>query len=396
MYELLSPAGDLEKLKTAFLFGADAVYCGGPSLQLRAQSAGMPMEDLEYGIEYAHKMGKRVYVTVNSFAHNGDFAELPGYLRDLRSIGADGIIVSDLGVVALAARTVPELPIHVSTQANCLNYESANVYHKMGAKRIVLGRELSLEEIREIRDRTPPELELEAFVHGAMCMAYSGRCLISAFLTGRDANRGDCAQACRWKYRLVEEKRPGEYFPIAQEEGGTTILSSKDLKTLSFIDRIKDAGITSFKIEGRMKSAYYVATVTNAYRHAIDKTAPIEILEREVRSVSHRDFSSGFYFGELKDAPASGEHYTQDCEFIAVVISRRGNIIQVEQRNRFFKGDELEVLSPNSLGESFVVTGMRDEAGNEVTSAPHPQQKLYLECPLNLSPGDILRRRRRN
>ena len=255
----------------------------------------------------------------------------------------------------------------------------------MGAKRIVLGRELSLEEIREIRERTPPELELEAFIHGAMCMAYSGRCLMSAFMTGRDANRGDCAQACRWSYRLVEEKRPGEYFPIYEHERGTTILSSKDLNTLSFIDLIRDAGVTSFKIEGRMKSVYYVAAVTNAYRHALDKTAPIEILEREVRSVSHRDFSSGFYFGELKNAPAAGENYKQDCDFIAVVMDCRGGVIQVEQRNRFFVGDELEVLSPNSLGESFVVTDMRDEDGNKVGSAPHPRQKLYLNARLTES-----------
>lgn len=394
MYELLSPAGDMEKLRTAFYFGADAVYCGGPSMQLRAQSAGMDMEELKAGIEYAHMLGKKVYVTVNAFARNRDIQELPEYLRDLKSMGADAIIVSDTGVISLAAASVPELPVHVSTQANCLNYSAARAFFEMGAKRIVLGRELSLDEIKELRDNTPAELELEAFVHGAMCMAYSGRCLISAFMTGRDANRGDCAQSCRWSYRLVEEKRPGEYFPISEEENGTTILSSKDLNTLSFIDRIKAAGITSFKIEGRMKSAYYVAAVTNAYRHALDRTAPVERLEREVRSVSHREFSSGFFFGELKTEPASSRGYTQECDFIAVVTGCHGGTVEVEQRNRFYKGDELEVVSPNSLGESFVVTGMRDEAGNEVSSAPHPQQRLYLDCPLELSRGDILRRRR--
>lgn len=394
MFELLSPGGDMEKIETAFLYGADAVYCGGPSMHLRAQPAAMTLEKLGEAARYAHSLGKKIYVTVNAFARNDDFLTLPDYFRELNRLGADAVIVSDLGVLAVACESAPELPVHISTQASCLNYQSASMYHKLGAKRIVLGRELSLDEIREIREKTPPELELEAFVHGAMCMAYSGRCLISAFLAGRDSNRGDCAQPCRWKYKLVEETRPDESYPIFEEEGATTIMSSKDLSTISFINEIKDAGVTSFKIEGRMKSPYYVATVTNAYRHALDGTAPLDVLEREIRSASHRDFSSGFYFGQLKDAPSAGDGYIHDCVFIAVVKGYRDGIIEIEQRNRFSVGDTLEVLSPVRMGEKFTVTGISDEFGNEVVTAPHPKQKLFLDCPLALSPGDILRRRK--
>ena len=264
MTELLSPGGDLEKIITAFRFGADAVYCGGPAMHLRASDTSLSMDTLAEAAQYAHSLDKKLYVTVNSFARNSTFATLPEYLRQLQSIGADGIIVSDLGVLSVAAETVPYLPVHISTQASCLNYQAANQYYQLGAKRIVLGRELSLDEIKEIRDKTPPELELEAFIHGAMCMSYSGRCLISAYLTGSDPNNGGCAHPCRWKYSLVEEKRPGEYFPVVEDDDGMAILSSKDLNTISFIHQIKAAGISSFKIEGRMKSPYYVAVVTNA------------------------------------------------------------------------------------------------------------------------------------
>jgi putative protease len=395
MFELLSPAGDLEKLEAAIRFGADAVYCGGPSLQLRTQDASMTLEELYHAIGYAHARRKKVYVAVNAFARNGDLIKLTDYFRELDALGADAVIVSDLGVLSAAAQAAPNLPIHVSTQANCLNHGAASMYHRLGARRIVLGRELSLSEIREIRDKTPPELELEAFVHGAMCMAYSGRCLISAFLTGRDANRGDCAQPCRWKYRLTEETRPDEFYPIVEDGKGTAILSSRDLNTLSFLHEIKAAGVTSFKIEGRMKSSYYVATVTNAYRRALDESAPTLVLEREVRSVSHRDFSSGFYFGALLNAPPARDGYTQDCVFVAKVLSCLNGRLEVQQRNRFSVGDTLEVLSPNSLGEQLTVTKIEDENGCAQMTAPHPQQTIYLECGLQLSPGDLLRRRNR-
>lgn len=391
--ELLSPAGDLEKLKTALYFGADAVYLGGPFMHLRATPTEFTMENLKTAIDYAHGLGKKVYVTVNAFARNSDFEALPEYLRNLHSISADGIIVSDLGVIALAAETVPELPVHVSTQASCVNYVSANTYYKMGAKRVVLGREMTLDEIKELRDKTPPELELEAFVHGAMCMAYSGRCLISAFLAGRDSNRGDCAQPCRWRYHLVEESRPDELMPVFEDERGTTIMSSRDLKTIEFLDKIIDAGVTSFKIEGRMKSPYYVATVTNAYRKAIDHSAPLELLEDEILSASHREFSTGFYFGKIKHEPPAPDGYKQNAQFSAVVLGSDGERVKIEQRNRFFLGDTLEVLSPNSTGEKFLVEEMWDEEGNAVEAAPHPQQKLYIKSRLNLQAGDILRKR---
>jgi len=391
--ELLSPAGDLEKLKTAFYFGADAVYLGGPFMHLRATPTEFTMENLKSAIEYAHGLGKKVYVTVNAFARNSDFGPLPEYLRNLYAIHADGIIVSDLGVITLAAETVPDLPVHVSTQASCVNYVSANTYYKLGAKRVVLGREMSLDEIKELRDNTPPELELEAFVHGAMCMAYSGRCLISAVLAGRDSNRGDCAQPCRWRYNIVEESRPNEYMPVFEDERGTTIMSSRDLKTIEFIDKVIDAGITSFKIEGRMKSPYYVATITNAYRKAIDHAAPIELLEEEILAASHREFSTGFYFGKIKHEPPAPDGYKQNAQFTAVVLESDGEKVLIEQRNRFFLGDTLEVLSPNSTGEKLKVNEMWDTDGNSVESAPHPQQKLYIKTGLKLQNGDILRKR---
>ena len=315
------------------------------------------------------------------------------YLQTLQATGVDAIIVSDLGVLAAASETVPALPVHISTQASCLNYQAAAKYYQLGARRIVLGRELTLDEIKEIRDKTPPELELEAFVHGAMCMAYSGRCLISAFLTGRDPNNGGCAQPCRWNYRLVEEKRPNEYFPVTEDDQGMTILSSKDLNTLPFIDQIQKAGISSFKIEGRMKSPYYVAVVTNAYRHALDGDADIAILQKELDAVSHREYASGFYFGELQHAPAAKGGYIQGSAYIANVKGSADGRIEIEQRNKFSVGDTLEVVSPKLLGQQFKVTAIRDEEGNEMQSAPHPQQKLFLSCPLKLRQGDILRRR---
>lgn len=394
MVELLSPGGDLEKIKTALYFGADAVYCGGPFMHLRARPTALSMEELASAAAYIHSLGKKLYVTVNAYARNDDFEAVPEYVRALQKIGADAIIVADIGVLTAAKAAAPALPVHVSTQASCLNYVAANTYHKLGASRIILGRELSLDEIRELRDRTSPELELEAFVHGAMCMAYSGRCLISAYLASRDSNRGDCAQPCRWRYKLVEERRPGEEYPVYETNGGTTILSSRDLNTIRFIEEIKAAGITSFKIEGRMKSPYYVATVTGAYRRALDGFSDIDLLEREIRSASHRAFSSGFFYGELKNAPAAEDGYAQDCSFIAVVKEAAANgRVLLEQRNRFRVGETLEVLSPNSIGLSFTVERMTDDRGAAIDCAPHPQQIITINCPYELHEGDILRRR---
>ena len=392
--ELLAPSGDMECIKTAVKYGADAVYIGGTFMQLRAKNVGFTMETIKEAADFLHENGKKLYVTVNSFAKNEEIPLLAPYARELLSLGVDAAIVSDIGAVYAMKSAVPELEIHISTQANCQNYKAAEMYYNMGASRVVLGRELSLEEIKEIRALAPKELELEAFIHGAMCMSYSGRCMISAFLNGRSANRGECTQPCRWQYHLVEQTRPNTFIPVEIEDGSTAILSSADLKTISFIDDIVSAGINSLKIEGRMKTPYYVGTVVNAYRHALDKTAPLEVLEHELECVSHRPYSSGFYFGELKTAAPNDGAYHQECVFVGVVKDYEDGVLTVEQRNKFIKGDELEVLSPNSIGEKFTVSEMTDENGEEVLEASHAQQILKIPCNLKLSKGDILRKRK--
>ena len=397
--ELLSPAGDMESLDAALRFGADAVYVGGPRLQLRAGSAGLSMEALADAVRRAHALGRKLYVAVNAYPTNGDIDALGDYARRLAALGADAAIVADLGAITAMRRAAPSLPIHVSTQANCQNYAAARAYYEMGATRVVLGREMTLSQIRELRDRVPPGLELEAFVHGAMCMAWSGRCLISAFLTGRSANRGGCAQPCRWRYHLVEEKRPGEFFPIGEDEDGTTLLSSFDLNCIDFMDQLIDAGITAFKIEGRMKSAYYVATVTNAYRRRIDDiaagtadAASLAPLRRELDAVSHRAYAAGFYFGEMKrHAPDDGA-YLQDCRFVGTVLERLpGGRARVELRNRVRAGDALEVLSPASLGLAFTARNLTDAQGAPIDEAAVPMMRFELDAPAELAPGDMLR-----
>ncbi len=397
--ELLAPAGDLERLDAALRFGADAVYAGGPKLQLRAGSAGLSMDALAEAARRVHSLGKKLYVTVNAFPDNGEIDGLGDYAQALLSIGADAAIVADIGAISVMRRAAPGLPIHVSTQANCVNYAAARAYCDMGAARVVLGREMTLAEIAELRQKTPAALELEAFVHGAMCMAYSGRCMISAYLTGRSANRGGCAQSCRWEYHLMEQKRPGEFFPVEEDAGGTTILSSYDLNCLGFLDQLIDAGITSFKIEGRMKSPYYVATVTNAYRRRLDALASgaatpglTALLGRELDAASHRPYASGFYFGEMKKhAPADGAYY-QDCIFVGVVKEKLpGGRVRVEQRNRVRTGDVLEVLSPNALGLSFTARNMTDAAGAPIDAAAVPMTLFDLDAPDAVEPGDMLR-----
>ncbi len=397
-FELLAPAGDLERVRTALRFGADAVYLGGPQMQLRAGQVGFSMENLAQAIREAHSVNRRVYVTVNAFAYNRDIDALPDYAQALEFLGADAVIVSDLGAIAAIRKAAPHLPVHVSTQANCLNFAAARVYADMGATRVVLAREMSLDEIAELRAKTPRELELEAFVHGAMCMSYSGRCMLSAYLTGRSANRGACAQSCRWTYHLMEEKRPGQFFPIEEDARGATILSSLDLNCLSFLDQIMAAGVVSFKIEGRMKSPYYVATVVNAYRRRIDAilsgTASPEhtaLLERELNAASHRPYSSGFYFGELiHHAPDTGA-YLQDCTFVGVVQSQIGDRIAFECRNKVNAGDRIEILSPSSLGESFVAEDIQNANGESEPAAARPNELYSMRCEKNLAPGDILR-----
>ena len=397
--ELLAPAGDLERLRTALRFGADAVYVGGPQMQLRAGSVGFSMDDLAEAVREAHALNRRLYVTVNAFASNSEIDALSDYARALKALGADAVIVSDLGAIAAIRRAAPDLDVHVSTQANCLNYAAAQVYADLGATRVVLGREMSPTEIAELRAKTPASLELEAFVHGAMCMAYSGRCMISAYLSGRSANRGACAQSCRWTYHLMEEKRPGQFFPVEEDDRGTTILSSLDLCCIDFLDRIAAAGVTSFKIEGRMKSPYYVATVVNAYRKRLDAlmtgTADdmqLALLRRELNAASHRPNSSGFYFGELKHhAPVEGA-YLQDCTFVGVVRERlSGGRILFECRNRIREGDRVEILSPDSLGLSFVAGNIRSESGLPEPAAARPSEIYSMDCGCPAAPGDLLR-----
>ena len=390
--ELLAPAGDLECLRTALRFGADAVYLGGPMLQLRAGTAGFSMQQLEEAVTITHSAGKRLYVTVNSFIKNGELPLLGDYARTLRDLCVDAVIVSDLGGICAIREAAPELELHVSTQANCLNWAAARHYYDMGAKRVILGREATLEEISELCSKKPAGLDIECFIHGAMCMSYSGRCLLSAYMNGRSGNRGDCSQPCRYRYSLLGDD--GETYPILEDGNGTMLLSSRDLNAMPFLDKLIDAGVTSLKIEGRMKSAYYVATVVNAYRHRLDGIAPADFCLSELSCASHREFTSGFFFGEARSAPSAGAGYLQDCVFVAVVLGEKDGRYIIEQRNHFSVGDRLELLSPDSMGLSFTVADLKTMEGESVSRAPHPQQKLSVTSPLKLSPGDILRRRK--
>ena len=399
--ELLSPAGDMDCLRAALRFGADAVYVGGPRLQLRAANAGFSMDDLALAVKETHALGRRLYVTVNAFPANDELDALGDYAQGLFALGVDAAIVADLGAVAVMRKAAPNLPIHISTQANCLNWAAATAWYELGASRVVLAREMTLEQIGQLRSHTPAALELEAFVHGAMCMAWSGRCMISAYLTGRSANRGGCTQSCRWRYHLMEEKRPGEFFPVEEDDRGTTILSSHDLNCLDFLDQIAAAGVTSFKIEGRMKSPYYVATVTNAYRQRLDGLANgtassefLALLQRELNAVSHRTYASGFYFGQMRrHAPDDGV-YRQDCVFAGVVRERLdGGRVRVQLRNPIRRGDVLEILSPGSLGRTLVAEGLTTPDGRALAQVVEPMVLFDMDAPPELADGDMLRKR---
>lgn len=399
MLELLSPAGNMEKLKTAFRFGADACYMAGKKFGLRAFSGNFEEDELKEATEYAHSLNKKIYITVNIVAHNEDFDGLKEYLVYLQEIGVDGIIVSDIGIMNMAREFAPKLELHVSTQANVTNKYTAKFYCDLGAKRLVLARELSITEIKEIRDFIPKDVEIETFVQGAMCISYSGRCLLSNYLTGRDSNRGACVQACRFEYSICEKSRNGEHYDIQEDERGTYILNSKDLCMIRYIDELAKAGVTSFKIEGRMKSPYYVATVTNAYRRAIDDyNAGKEFDENligELEKTSHRRYTTGFYFGANDKEYLESSMPIQTHEFMAIVKSDCvDGYATIEQRNRFRVGDELEVLSPNdTFNQEIVVGEMLDEKGEIVTDASRVQQILKLKTSLNLKEGDILRKK---
>ena len=396
MMKLLSPAGDLQKLIYAVRYGADAVYLGGTDFSMRANAGNFTDEDLTQGIKYAHDRGVSVNVAINVAVHNHDILNIINYTRRIVNMGVDGLIVSDPGVIDLIKNEFPEMFLTLSTQANTTNYQSLNFWKKNGINRVVLARELTFQEIKEICVKKPKDMEVEVFVHGAMCMSYSGRCLLSAFLTNRSGNRGDCAQSCRWMYHLCEEKRPGEFFPIEEDENGTAILSSQDLNCMEFVNRLIDAGVCSLKIEGRMKSPYYVASVTNAYRKRLDGYEPIETLERELHSVSHRPYSNGFYFGKMSEFRPDNGVYIRDCTFVGSVIEeQKDGMVKIEQRNCFAVGETLEVIRPEGVGESFTAKDIRNENGESVDRANKAKEIYFVNCPLPLKVGDMIRTRQK-
>ncbi len=396
--ELLSPAGDLERLKAAVCFGADAVYLGSTEFGMRAASATFDLPTLKEGIEYAHQRGVKVYLTCNTLPRNDEILRMPEFLKDTFRLGVDAYIVTDLGVLFLIKKHIPDAEIHLSTQAGIVNFLSATEAYHMGAKRVVLARELSLEEIRFIREHTPPELEIETFVHGAMCMSVSGRCLISNYMVNRDANRGECAQPCRWAYHLMEEKRPGDFYPVFEDENGSYILNAKDLCMIEYLDQLMQAGITSFKIEGRAKSSFYVSVVTNAYRIALDAlkedpahfSLPSWLLD-EVRKVSHRDYSTGFYFDTPTQRYENGG-YIRNCDVIGIVEGFDGEYLTVTQKNKFSQGEEAQLLEPGQKPVSFLISSLLDGEGTPILSAPHPHMTVKIPFSRPVAPGSILRK----
>ena len=400
--ELLIPASSLEVLKTAVLFGADAVYIGGESFGLRAKAKNFSSEEMKQGIEFAHEYGVRVHVTANILAHNDDLEGAAEYFRELKELKPDALIIADPGMFTLAREICPEIDIHISTQANNTNYMTYLFWHQMGAKRVVSARELSLKEIKEIRSRIPDEMEIESFIHGAMCISYSGRCLLSSYFTGRDANQGACTHPCRWKYAVVEEKRPGEYLPVYENERGTYIFNSKDLCMIEHIPEMIDAGIDSFKIEGRMKTALYVATVARTYRKAIDDYleseekyyANMEWYKSEIAKCTYRQFTTGFYFGKPDENTQIYDSNTYINEYIYLVIVEEitvEGLARIEQKNKFCVGDRIEIMKPDGRNVETKVLSMTTEEGEKVLSAPHPQQLLYLELESKPDQYDLLR-----
>ncbi len=398
--ELLAPVGDYERLVAAVTFGADAVYLGGTAFGMRAASANFDLDMLRRAVEYAHAHGVKVYLTCNTLPRGREVEELSQYLKDTAACGVDAFIITDIGVMMLAKRVAPQVEIHISTQAGVVNYLAAKELYYLGAKRVVLARELSLDEIATIREKTPPELEIEAFVHGAMCMSFSGRCLLSSYLTGRDANRGECAQPCRWGYHLVEEKRPGQYYPIFEDESGSYLLNAKDLCMIEHLDKVIQAGVTSLKIEGRAKSSYYVSVVTNAYRCAIDQylSDPEHyqldpwILE-ETKKVSHRAYCTGFYFGPIENGQYyENAGYIRTYDVVAIVDGYREGRLLCTQRNKFSIGDEVEILEPGRPPQTFVVDTLFNENGESIQSANHAVMRLQIPCPISACPGAIIRK----
>ncbi len=395
--ELLAPAGDLERLKTAFIYGADAVYIGGEIFGMRSAAKNFTIEEMAEGVEFAHKRGKRVFVTLNIIPRNEEFEQLENYLLELDRIGVDAVIVSDPGVFSVVKSTLPNMEIHISTQASTTNAEAAAFWYNQGAKRVVMARELSFEEIKELRDNTPEDMDIEAFIHGAMCMSYSGKCVISNYTTGRDANRGACAQSCRWKYTLVEELENGEYEKVVDDVDAEFFFNTKDMCMIEYVPQIIESGINSFKIEGRMKTAYYVATTVRAYRMAIDeyvkdpknwKFNPMWL--EELKKGSHRHYSTGFYLGKTttKDQNYESASYVRNYDFIGVVrsLEEESGLVIVEQRNRMFVGDKIEIIGPYKETMNATILEMYNEEGEPIESAPHAKQivKMKLDIPVEV------------
>lgn len=414
--ELLVPASSLEVLKTGVIFGADAVYIGGEAYGLRAKAKNFSMEEMAEGIAFAHERGVRVYVTANILAHNEDLEGARAYFDELKDLKPDALIIADPGMFALAREVCPEIDVHISTQANNTNYLTYRFWYEQGVKRVVSARELSLREIKEIRGRIPEEMEIESFVHGAMCISYSGRCLLSSYFTGRSANRGACTHPCRWKYALVEETRPGEYLPVFENDRGTFLFNSKDLNMIEYIPELVEAGIDSFKIEGRMKTALYVATVARTYRRAIDDyfaseetyRANMDWYRAEIGKCTYRKFTTGFYFGKADETTQIYDEstYVSEAVYLGIVsaVKESGKTTddttadnavyraRIEQRNKFCVGDDIEIMKPNGENIPVKVLAMYDEEGKAVESCPHPKQIIEVALPVKAEVGDILRK----
>lgn len=398
--EVLAPAGDLERLQAAVLYGADAVYLAGKLFGMRSSPMNFDVQGMKEAVAFCHQRGVRVYVTCNTLPRNAELPQLPGFLKGCKDAGADALIVSDMGVLAMAKKYVPGMELHISTQAGVVNYAAANALYEMGAKRVVLARELSLEEIRGIRENTPADLDIETFVHGAMCMSFSGRCLLSNYMTGRDANRGSCAQPCRWEYDLVEKKRPGQHYTMVQEEQGTYVFNSKDMNMVSHIPALLEAGVTSLKIEGRAKSAYYVASTTSAYRRAVDFLAenpgqPLpESITVETEKTSHRAYSTGFFFGGEPGQSTESGGYIRSYAVVAVCEGREGGFLRLKQRNRFFKGEIADVLQPGKAPVLIPMAEIFNEDMQPIDAAPHAEMTVYVKTDCDVQPGAFFRVKR--
>ena len=402
--EVLAPAGDFERLEAAVSFGADAVYLGGGMFGMRTSPSNFSDEELPKAVQYAHSRGVKVYLTCNTVPRNNEVDVLPQFLEMAENAGVDALIISDIGTLTLAKKYAPKTEIHVSTQAGITNYATANAFYDMGAKRVVLARELSIEDIAVLRAKTPKDLDIECFVHGAMCVSFSGRCLLSNYLVGRDSNRGDCAQPCRWKYHIMEDTRPGVYFPIEQDDKGTYIMNARDMCMIEHIPELVNAGITSLKIEGRAKSAYYTAAVTNAYRAAVDEFMAnpsddfkvSDWIREEMRKVSYREYCTGFYFGSpLDDAEIYYEGgYRREWDVVAVCEKWENGTLYAVQRNKFLDGDTLEIVEAGKEPFSVTVKDLKNEAGEKVESAPHAMMKLSFSCEREVKPGSIIRKQK--